>query len=275
MLKKLMTAFLILVFLAGLGIVLYPTIADGWNSVRHSKVISTYKDNVSKLKDAEYKRILEDAHAYNKKLAGKVFRKFVLSEPEQEAYESLLNVNSDGMMGYIDIPKINVNLPIYHGTNEGVLQFAAGHIEWTSLPVGGLGSHAVISGHRGVPSSKLLSNIDQLSIADYFVLHILNETLTYQVDNIQTVLPQDIESIQVDPNEDYCTLITCTPYGINTHRLLVRGHRVPNLSEEEYAAETQKSTNYVLIVSAIVAILIIAAIIIWRVFRKKRRGDKQ
>lgn len=272
--RNIIRVFIVLILLAGLAILLYPTVANYFNTMQQSETVTHYIENVSKLKQEEYNKLLSDARDYNDKLAKTGIRKYVLSDSELEYYESLLNINKDGMMGYVDIPSINVNLPIYHGSNEAVLQFAAGHIEWSSLPVGGKGSHCVVSGHRGVPSAKLLSNIDKLEIGDYFILHVLNEEFTYQVDDIKTVLPDEIEQIQIDSDKDLSTLITCTPYGVNTHRLLVRGKRVPNLTDEQYEKEKAKSNNYLFIVFAIAFIIAIVLCVIFLIRRKKRRGEK-
>lgn len=272
--RNIIRVFIVLILLAGLAILLYPTVANYFNTMQQSETVTHYIENVSKLKQEEYNKLLSDARDYNDKLVKTGIRKYVLSDSELEYYEGLLNINKDGMMGYVDIPSINVNLPIYHGSNEAVLQFAAGHIEWSSLPVGGKGSHCVVSGHRGVPSAKLLSNIDKLEIGDYFILHVLNEKFTYQVDDIKTVLPDEIEQIQIDSDKDLSTLITCTPYGVNTHRLLVRGKRVPNLTDEQYEKEKAKSNNYLFIVFAIAFIIAIVLCVIFLIRRKKRRGEK-
>lgn len=273
--KKLFSVLIILILLAGLIFLLYPTVANYWNTTQQSNMVTKYVENVSQLKQEEYDMILSEARSYNDRLAKTGFRKYVFSENELEYYEGQLNVNGDGMMGYVDIPSINVHLPIYHGSNEAVLQFAAGHIEWSSLPVGGKGSHTVISGHRGVPSAKLLSNIDQLEKGDYFMLHVLNETYTYQVDDIRTVLPKNVEQIQIVPDMDYATLVTCTPYGVNTHRLLVRGVRVPNLTDEDYAKEKEKNNHHLFIVFVFAIIFIaIALCVIFIIRRNKRRGEK-
>lgn len=273
--KKVVSVLVVLVLLAGLAFILYPTVANLWNTMHHSQMVSHFLNNVSTLKQEEYDRIISDARNYNDKMAKTGIRKYVLSEDELNKYEGLLNINGDGMMGYLDIPSINVKIPVYHGSDEAVLQFAAGHIEWSSLPVGGKGSHTVISGHRGVPSAKLLSNIDQLKIGEYFILHILNETYTYQVDDIKIVLPKEIEQIQIDPQMDYTTLVTCTPYGINTHRLLVRGHRVSNLTDEEYSQEKEKNNSYLFIVFAVAIITVVIVLcVILLIRRKKKRGEK-
>ncbi len=213
------------IFLIGLGLVLYPSLSDYWNSFHQSQAIMSYSESVSKMSDDEYDEILKKAEEYNQKLTS---MNWDMSDEEKAEYESELNFNNDGSMGYIDIPKINVKLTIYHGTDDSVLQTSIGHLEGTSLPVGGLGTHSVLSGHRGLPSAKLFSDLDKLREGDTFTVHVLNETLTYEVDQIRVVDPTDFTDLTIDPNQDYMTLVTCTPYGVNTQRLLVRGHRIAN-----------------------------------------------
>lgn len=222
---------LVLVMIAGLGLLLYPTFSDWWNSFHQSRAIASYVRTAASMDEEEYERMLQEAEAYNAALLSKPNR-FVLTEEEEKEYASLLDVTGTGIMGYVEIPSINVSLPIYHGIEESVLQVAIGHITGSSLPVGGTGTHCAISGHRGLPSAKLFTDIDQLDKGDTFLLQVLGRTLTYEVDQIRTVLPQEMNDLKIDPEEDYCTLITCTPYGINTHRLLVRGRRIPNLSRD-------------------------------------------
>ena len=219
------TVILILVLLAGLSLLLYPTVANFWNSMHATRAIAGYAEQVANMDDSEFEQMYLDAVEYNQSL-NKRSNSFVLDEEQQAEYESLLNISGSGVMGYIDIESLDVSLPIYHGTSEGVLQVAVGHLDWTSLPVGGTSTHCVLSGHRGLPSAKLFTDLDQLREGDVFMLNILNETLTYEIDQIRIVLPQETEELIIKEGKDYCTLITCTPYGINTHRLLVRGHRI-------------------------------------------------
>lgn len=228
------TIFLILLFLAGLCLLLYPAVSDYWNQLHQSRAIAEYARRVASMDEEEYERQWAAAWDYNQRLLEKEDR-YEMTQQEREEYESLLNVFENGMMGSIEIPSISVSLPLYHGTSEGVLQVAAGHLESSSLPTGGKGTHCAISGHRGLPSAKLFTDLDQLSEGDLFQLKILNRTLTYEVDQILVVEPYDLEALEIDPTEDYCTLITCTPYGINTHRLLVRGTRIETPGEEETA----------------------------------------
>ncbi len=221
------TIFLILIFCIGLSLLLYPTVSNWWNSLHQSKAIAQYTENIANLDDDTYEKLWTDAKSYNEALAQKADR-YAITEAEHAAYENLLNVSDDGIIGYIEIPVIDCSLPIYHGTDESVLQIAVGHVEGSSLPVGGKGTHCVLSGHRGLPSTKLFTNLDKLTEGDDFVLRILDETLTYEVDQILVVEPQDTDALQIEQDKDYCTLVTCTPYGINSHRMLVRGHRVEN-----------------------------------------------
>lgn len=224
-LKKRGTSFIMpLVFLFGFALLAYPSFSDYWNSFHQSEVIMKYSKAISKMNEGDYKRILESAAEYNKTHP----INWNFTDADREAYNKELNFNDDGTMGYIEIPKIGVKLSLFHGTDESVLKTSIGHLEGTSLPVGGLGTHSVLSGHRGLPSARLFSDLDQLREGDTFTLHVLNETLTYQVDQIRVVLPTDLSTLTIDPSQDLVTLVTCTPYGINTHRLLVRGHRIEN-----------------------------------------------
>ena len=225
--KHIVTLILLAVLLVGLGFLSYPTLADYWNSFHQSRAIMAYSESVANMDREEYDRILSSAKAYNEAITQNGLH-WTLTDDELAAYTRELNFNDDGNMGFITIEKINVMLPIYHGTSEAVLQTSIGHIESTSLPVGGEGSHCVLSGHRGLPSARLFTDLDKLVEGDTFTLNILSETFTYQVDQIRVVEPSDLSNLQLVPGKDYCTLVTCTPYGINTHRLLVRGHRVEN-----------------------------------------------
>lgn len=226
------TIILILIFFAGLSLLLYPTVSDYWNSLHQSRAITEYAEQVADLDDDVYKQLWDDARSYNQTLADKADR-YEMTEEERKEYESLLNVSGNGIIGYIEISKIGCSLPVYHGTDEAVLQIAIGHIEGSSLPVGGEGSHCVLSGHRGLPSARLFTDLDRLVEGDTFVLRILDETLTYEVDQILIVKPNEIDALEIEEGKDYCTLVTCTPYGINTHRLLVRGHRIENIEDSK------------------------------------------
>ncbi len=228
--QKFSTFFLILIFLAGLSLLLYPSFSDYWNSLHQSRAVASYASQVADLDNKVYDQMLQAAREYNQRLPQKGNR-YHITEEDRAEYESLLNLAGNGIMGYIEIPAIDCSLPIYHGVEESVLQIAVGHIEWSSLPTGGENTHAVLSGHRGLPSAKLFTNLDRLTEGDTFLIRVLDETLTYEVDQILIVLPEELDALQIEPNQDLCTLVTCTPYGINSHRLLVRGHRIENQAE--------------------------------------------
>lgn len=228
--KTWITVLLVLALLAGLSLLLYPTFSDYWNATRQSGAIRTYVEELEQVDTGEKAAMLEAAREYNRTLTERT-NPYKLTEEQRAAYGSLLNASGNGVMGYVDIPAIKTLLPLYHGTDESTLQTAIGHLEWTYLPVGGSGTHAVISGHRGLPSAKLFTDLDKLVAGDVFLLQILDETLTYEVDQILIVTPEEVGALTMVPGQDYCTLVTCTPYGINTHRLLVRGHRIENAEE--------------------------------------------
>lgn len=270
--RNLSNIILVSIFLIGLSLLLYPTFSDYWNSFHQSRAIASYAEAVTQVDDDTYVRMLEAARAYNEKLAGSE-QSWTLSEEEREEYYELLNVAGSGIMGYIEIPSINVSLPIYHGVDEAVLQIAVGHIEGSSLPVGGLGSHCVLSGHRGLPSAKLFTNLDQLVEGDVFMIRVLDETLTYEVDQIRIVEPTDLSALEREDGKDYCTLVTCTPYGVNSHRLLVRGHRIENLKESSSIRVTADATQIdPVIVAPVVAIPILLLLLIWLlVYYRKRK----
>ena len=223
--RHLSTIILILIFLVGIVLLLYPTFSDWWNSFHQSRAVASYIGSVTDMNNEEYDVMLEEAREYNAQLA-RTRTEYTLTDEEMERYNAVLNVSGTGIMGYVDIPSIGVTLPIYHGTEEAVLQTAVGHIESTSLPVGGANTHCVISGHRGLPSARLFTDLDRLTTGDLFTLNVLDEVMTYEVDQILIVEPYDLSCLQIIPGKDLVTLVTCTPYGINTHRLLVRGHRI-------------------------------------------------
>ena len=230
--KNLSTIILILIFLVGLSVMLYPSVSDAVNRKHQSRAVAGYAEEVEQLSDADYQTYFDAADAYNRQLntTPNAFYK-----PELvSGYAQTLDISGTGIMGYITIPKISVELPIYHGTDEGVLQVAAGHLEGSSLPVGGAGTHAVISAHRGLPSAKLFTNLDELEVGDRFTITVLNRVLTYEVDQISIVLPTEIDQLLPTEGMDYVTLMTCTPYGINTHRLLVRGNRVETTESQKH-----------------------------------------
>lgn len=226
------TLFLVLMLFAGLSLLLYPTVSNYWNSLHQSRAIAAYVEQVAQIDNETFDQLREQARAYNRTLVGKAYR-YDMTRQEREEYLGLLNVSGNGIIGYIEIPDIHCELPIYHGTDADALQIGVGHIEGSSLPVGGESTHCAISGHRGLPSAKLFSDLDKLTVGDRFILRVLDDTLTYEVDQIHTVLPGEMDELEIVEGEDYCTLVTCTPYGINTHRLLVRGCRVENSTDKE------------------------------------------
>lgn len=265
------TIILILVFLVGVSLLLYPTVSDYWNSFHQSRAIAEYAEQVADLDDDRYDQLWADAAAYNQTLAKKADR-YAMTDQERQEYESLLNVSGNGIIGYIEISKIGCSLPIYHGTDEAVLQIAVGHIEGSSLPVGGEGCHSVLSGHRGLPSAKLFTDLDQMVEGDTFILRILDETLTYEVDQILIVEPHEMNALEIDPTKDYCTLVTCTPYGINSHRLLVRGHRVENQEEASTVRVTADAMQLEpVIVAPLVAAPMLLLLLIFLLRPRRRR----
>ena len=275
--KHLSTIVLVAVFLAGVCLLLYPTVSDYWNSMHQTRAIASYAETVSQLDTAQYDEMWKAAQDYNRSLAQRETA-FALTDEQKAAYESLLDVSGLGVMGYIEIPEIDCSLPIYHGTEESVLQVAVGHLEWSSLPVGGEGTHCVLSGHRGLPSAKLFTNLDKLAVGDTFLLRVLDEVLTYEVDQILIVEPEQVDALGIVPGEDYCTLVTCTPYGINTHRLLVRGHRVENTPEAARMHVTADATQFdPLLVAPVLAIPVLLLLLIILLLPKrqsKSRGDE-
>lgn len=226
------TIILVAIFFVGLSVLLYPTISDFWNEKRQSQAIINYDDLIVDLTPEDYSELFEKADSYNKKIRNMQFP-FMNHKNIEDEYYSTLDVNGNGMMGYITIEKIKVQLPIYHGTSDTVLNSAVGHVEGSSLPIGGKSTHAVLSAHRGLPSAKLFTNLDKLVNGDIFTIRILDKTFTYQVDQILIVLPHETDNLNIVPGEDYCTLVTCTPYGINTHRMLVRGKRIENIESDK------------------------------------------
>lgn len=241
--REVPTFVIVLIFFAGLSLMLYPTFSNWWNQQHQTRAIAGYVKKSNDLSAEERQKMWDQATAYNAELAksqlGQEGLNFNLTDEENEEYQKILDVTGTGIMGYVAIPSIDVYLPIYHGTDEATLQIAIGHIAGTSLPVGGESSHCVISGHTGLPSARLFTDIDQLKKGDHFMLETLDETLTYEVDQIKVVLPTEIDDLQIEKGKELCTIVTCTPYGINTHRLLVRGHRVPNDKKDKKIAEEE------------------------------------
>ena len=224
--KNLSTVLLVLALVIGLCLLLYPTVSDYWNSFHQSRAIASYTESVAQIDNSRYQVFLDQARDYNARLAQLEKVNWKPTDQELLEYAAILDVSGTGVMCSIEIPKIKVSLPIYHGVEEGVLQIAVGHIPGTTLPVGGESTHCVLSGHRGLPSARLFTDLDKLVVGDTFLIHVLDEILTYEVDQILIVEPYDLSALEITPGEDLVTLVTCTPYGINTHRLLVRGHRI-------------------------------------------------
>ena len=224
--KRIIAALAILLVLAALALLLYPTVSNYINGLRNARAIADFEEKAEKLDQESYQDLLAGAKAYNERLAARGGPLMKMTQAQRAEYDSLLDFTGTGIMGYVTIEKIGVSLPIYHGTDETVLQTGIGHLENTSLPVEGVSVHAVISGHSGLPSARLFTNIDQLEVGDTFTVRVLKETLTYEVDQIVTVLPHETDELVIQKGREYCTLLTCTPYGVNTHRLLVRGHRI-------------------------------------------------
>ena len=260
--KNWTTILLVCILLLGGGIFAYPTFSDYWNSFHQSQAVTSYVENVANLDTEQYEALWNEAVAYNKKLA-KTGIQWNMTDEEKEEYNEYLKVDDSGIMGYIDIPVIDCSLPIYHGTDESVLQVAIGHIEGSSLPVGGEGSHCVISGHRGLPSARLFTDLDKLVEGDIFILHTLDATLTYEVDQIRIVEPTDLSDLQIEEGKDYCTLVTCTPYGINTHRLLVRGHRIENQNATDIRVSADATQVDPVQVAPFIATPILIVLLIW------------
>ena len=260
--RRLSNVMLILVLLVGLSLLLYPTVSDYWNSLHQSRAIASYAEEIANLDEEKYKEFWDAALEYNRRLLDRE-NPFLVTEEQRRDYDSLLNVSGNGIMGYIEIPKIECALPIYHGTDDSVLQVAIGHLDWTSLPTGGAGTHCVISGHRGLPSAKLFTDLDKMEVGDTFVMRVLDETLTYEVDQILIVEPDDVHSLLIDPEQDYCTLVTCTPYGVNSHRMLVRGHRIENQQEAIQIRVTADAIQIdTLIIATVVAVPLLVLLLV-------------
>lgn len=266
------TILLVLIFFVGLAVMLYPTISDYINQRNQTRVVNSYAQQVDGLSDADYTAYFDAADVFNQEIA---------ADPDAlyhadhfSTYSTTLDVTGTGIMGYITIPRIGVELPIYHGTSDAVLQVAAGHLEGTSLPVGGESTHAVISAHRGLPSAKLFTNLDQLEVGDTFTITVLDRTLTYEVDNISIILPTETDSLKVSEGKDYVTLMTCTPYGINTHRLLVRGRRITTPDKLKHIRVTSDAIKIEPILTApIMALPLLLVLLFWLLFAPRKRSS--
>ena len=267
--RHLTTILLVAVFMIGIGLIGYPSFSDYWNSFHQSRAIMNYTETVANMDQEKFDALIQEAEEYNAKLA-RTGINWTMSEEQQKQYDSLLNIDGTGDMGYINIPKINVELPIYHGTSDSVLQTSIGHLEETSLPVGGESTHTVLSGHRGLPSAKLFTDLDKLTEGDTFTLNILNQTLTYEVDQIRIVEPTDLSDLQIVEGQDLCTLVTCTPYGINTHRLLVRGHRIANQNGEAQVIADALQIRPIYIMPFVAVPILLILIIAVLIFPKRR-----
>ena len=280
--RRLGNILLTLAFVVGIALLAYPSFSDWWNTFHQTRAIAGYTAAVANMDKEEFDRMWAEAEAFNEYLAKKPNR-FNLTPEELATYNSILDVTGTGIMGYIDIPSIKISLPIYHGTDEAILQIAIGHIAGTSFPIGGEGTHAAVSGHRGLPSARLFTDIDKLQAGDKFLLQMLDRTLTYEVDQIRIVLPQELQDLEIDPYQDYVTLITCTPYGVNTHRLLVRGHRVDNDNTDATRITADAMRFEPVIVAPLVAapILLVLLIILlvstskWNRQRKRHRSKNE
>ena len=267
------TVILIIVFLVGLSLLLYPSLSDYWNSFRQSRAIASYVESVSHLDQQKYDALLEEARAYNAALVDHPTR-FTLSEEEEEAYLSLLG-STGGAVGYIEIPAIKLTLPIYLGTSETVLQVGVGTMEGSSLPIGGESTHAVLTGHRGLPSATLFTDLDRLVQGDMFHIHILNETCTYEVDQILIVEPAEMDALEIVEGEDYCTLVTCTPYGVNSHRMLVRGHRIETPEDAVFVQVSPDALQMdPLFIAPFVAVPILLVLLLFLLFGGQKRSAK-
>lgn len=279
--KKVYNLFLVVLFLVGLTVLVYPAAANFWNQQREKRLINHYEESVKAVSQDDIAEMLEQVRAYNAGLLGNVVPDaFAAGEAEvDELYESLLNYHGDGVMAYLEIPRINVRLPVLHGTDEETLTRGVGHLAGSSLPIGGAGTHAVLAAHRGLPSSALFTDLNLLKEGDLFYIHVLNETLAYEVEETQVVEPEETQSLAIVPGEDLVTLVTCTPYGVNSHRILVRGHRTeydPEIYEQETgAARKSITTNYVLVVCLGLLVVAAAALILYLRSRKEGKRERQ
>lgn len=273
--NKSSTITLFLIILVGVSLLLYPSFSNYWNSFSQSKAIASYMDAVSNIDEAEYAKILESAKQYNERITSSAISE--MTDKEYEDYMSQLNVAGNGIMGYIEIPLIGCSLPVYHGTSNSVLQVAIGHLAGSSLPVGGMSTHCVVSGHRGLPSAKLFTDIDQLKEGDTFMFYILDEVFTYEVDQIHIVEPEDLTHLGVERDKDQVTLITCTPYGVNSHRLLVKGHRIDNITDNTVHVSSDALQVEPIVVAPVVAAPILISMLFYIIFKDvyiKSQGKK-
>ena len=269
--KHLSTILLVVALLAGVSLLLYPSLSNYWNSLHATQVVSNYAQQVQTMDRSRYETMWNDAVAYNRSLLTRS-TDFALTDAQKRQYDALLNVDGTGIMGYLEIPALEVTLPIYHGTDDSVLQVGAGHIEWSSLPTGGESTHCVLSGHRGIPSARLFSDLDQLVAGDTFVIRVLDEVMTYEVDQILIVEPTDVSALTVEDGKDLCTLVTCTPYGVNSHRLLVRGHRVENASEAIRVTSDAVQIEPLIVAPLVAMPLLLALLLLLLLPRSKKKS---
>ena len=284
--KNKTTILLVLAMIVGTALIAYPTFANWWNNIHQSRAVAAYVQSVEKMNTEDYDQVIREAEEYNRRLT-ETGVLWTMTDDERAEYQRQLKIESTDIMGYIDIEKAKIHLPVYHGTEDSILQVAIGHIEGTSLPVGGKGTHCVVSGHRGLPSAKLFTDIDKLVEGDVFTLTVLDHAAAYEVDQILTVQPTDVSALAIDPEQDYCSLVTCTPYGVNTHRLIVRGRRIPNVEKTETKASEPGTEGlelyvwipgwiletpiFILAPAGTAALIVIIFLIRWiqRLFRKK------
>lgn len=269
--KRISTIILILVFLVGLSLLLYPSVSNYWNSRNQSKAIAGYAQVVRDYQKEKCDALWNDAVEYNRAISSTGIE-WVLSDERRAEYQKKLDIAGNGIMGYIEIPDIGCSLPVYHGTEDSVLQIAIGHLEGTSLPTGGEGTHCVLSGHRGLPSAELFTDIDKLKPGDIFMLNVLDQTLTYEVFEVLTVLPHEVNALQIENGRDLCTLVTCTPYGVNTHRLLVKAQRIENIQEAAAVRVTAEALQIEpVIVAPIIAVPMLLTLLVVLLFQPKKK----
>lgn len=269
--KRISTIILIFVFLIGLSLLLYPTVSYRWNSMHQSRAIANYVEDVQNLDEDTQEQVWQNAVNYNKALS-QIGGNIILPQDMLEEYNANLNVTGNGIMGYVEIESISCFLPIYHGTQEEILQIAVGHIEGSSLPTGGASTHCVLSGHRGLPSARLFTDLDRLVPGDIFTINVLDETITYEVYEILTVLPHEVDELKIEENQDLCTLVTCTPYGVNTHRLLVKGRRIANIEAQSEVRVVAEATQIEpVIIASIIAVPMLLLLLLILLLSPKRR----
>lgn len=270
--KNMSTIILVFILIIGLSLLLYPSVSDYWNSFHQSRAIANYDAAVSQLDETDYEKIFAQADSYNHRLSELRFP--MMYYDQVDGYEDALNISNTGIMGYINISKIGVELPIYHGTSEGTLQVAVGHLEGTSLPTGGNGTHCVLSSHRGLPSAELFTNLDKMEEGDTFSITVLNRMMTYEIESIVIVEPEEVDSLSIQEGRDLCTLVTCTPYGVNSHRMLLTGHRVENPEDVQVVHVAVEAIQLKpLLVAPIVAIpMILLLLIVFMLPKRKKKG---